>query len=68
MGMRIDAAWHHIAAAGVDDLGARGRRDGGTDGGDRLTVDKDIGASRMIVVDHRAAADQDGHATSGKKI
>jgi hypothetical protein len=24
MGMRIDAAGHHIAAAGVDHLGARG--------------------------------------------
>jgi hypothetical protein len=65
MGMWIDAARHHVAAAGVDDLGARGRLDGGADGSDRLAVDQHIGAPRMIVVDDGAAADQDGHAISG---
>ena len=38
MGMRIDAARHHIAAPGVDDLGAGGRVEGGAGRGDGLAV------------------------------
>ena len=64
MGMRIDAAGHHVAAAGVDHLGARGWIDGSGNGGNRLAIDEDVGAFRMIVVDDSTAADQDGHGLS----
>jgi hypothetical protein len=68
MGVRIDAARHHIAAAGIDDLGPGWRFDGRRKGSDGLAFDQDIGAAGMIMVDHRAAADQDGHAISRQSI
>src|SRR4051794_39377325 len=61
MGMRIDAARHHVAAAGVDDLDPGGRVEGDANRGNGLAVDEDVGPSGMIVVDDGAAADQKGH-------
>ena len=58
VGVRIDAARHDIAAAGVDDLLARQAL---ADGDDPAAVDQDIGALRMIVIDDGAAADEGGH-------
>ena len=59
--MRIDAARHDETAAGIDDLGAGRRFEIGADGGDRAVADEDIGVSRIVVVDDRAAAYELGH-------
>ena len=64
MGMRIDAARHHVAAAGIDHLGAGGRIEGGTEPDDFVAINKHVCAPGMIVVHHRAAADQDRHGIS----
>src|SRR5712671_6139030 len=65
MGVRIDAARHDIAAAGVDDRCAGGRVDSGADRQDRFSVNQDIRAPRMIVVyDGTAADDETGHGNS----
>ncbi len=61
MGVRIDAARHDIAAAGIDHLGAVRRFEIFADGDDRTVVDENIGAARMIVVHDGAAADELGH-------
>jgi hypothetical protein len=69
MGVRIDAARHHVTTAGVDNFGARGRVDGGADRDDRLAVDNDVGAPRMIMVyDCTAADDERGHGNSRQAI
>src|SRR5258706_8205779 len=62
MGVRIDAARHDIASAGVDNFRARGGVDSGADRDDHLAVNNDIRAPRMIGVYDRAAADDErGH-------
>jgi len=65
MGVRIDAARHHIAAAGVEHLRARRHVECGADRDDCLAIDKYVRAPRMIGVYDRAAADEErGHGNS----
>ena len=61
MGVRIDAARHDVAAAGVDHFRSRRRVQLGADRDDGCTFNDDVGATRKIVVYDGAAADQDGH-------
>ncbi len=61
VGMRVDAAWHHILAAGVDDAGARGRIEVGTDCFDHAIRAIDIGARAAFGRHDGAATNQQGH-------
>jgi hypothetical protein len=62
--MRVDAAGHHVAAATIDDLSARGRVERGPDRRDRLADHQDVGARLGGAGDDGAATKQDGHRTS----
>jgi ethanolamine utilization microcompartment shell protein EutL len=66
--MRIDAARHHITAAGVDDFCAGGSIDRGADRDNRLAVDKQVRAAGVIVIYDRSTADQDSHGISEQAI
>ena len=44
MGVRIDAARHDVAAAGIDHLGAGRRFEIGADRGDYAVAEKNVGA------------------------
>ena len=59
MGVRIDAARHHKAPAGVDRLRAGGGVERGANRDNGLGVDKHVGAARIIMVHDRAAADDE---------
>jgi hypothetical protein len=54
--MRVDAARHDIAPAGIDRFGARRRFEVDADCGDRPLVEENVSAARMIVVNDAAAA------------
>ena len=58
MGVRIDAAGHHILAAGVDGLGARRHIELLADGLDLALGAIDIGADGLVARHDGAAADQ----------
>jgi hypothetical protein len=59
VGMRVDAARHDIAPAGIDRFGARRRFEVDADCGDRPLVEENVSA--VIVVNDAAAAYEDGH-------
>ena len=61
MGVRIDAARHDVAAAGLDGLGARRRFQVLADGGDPVAVQKHVGAEAAVGVHDGSAPDQNGH-------
>jgi hypothetical protein len=63
MGVRVDAAWHDVAAAGVDHLGAGGGFEIRADRYDRAVFGQNIGMARMIVVHDDPAADELSHAS-----
>ena len=63
MGVRVDAAWHDVAAAGVDHLGAGGGFEIRADRYDRAVFGENIGMARMIVVHDDPAADELSHAS-----
>ncbi len=54
-------AGHHVAAAGVDHLGARRRLQRRPDRGDGAIGDQDVGAPFAVMGDDGAAADKKGH-------
>ena len=62
MGVRIDAARHDVAAAGVNDFGAGRRLQVFADGDDRAVIDQDVGTPRVVVIDDGAAANKLRHA------
>ena len=62
MGVRIDAARHDEAAAGIDDFGSGRRLQIGADGDNRAAVGQDVGAPRIIVIDDGATANELSHA------
>jgi hypothetical protein len=66
--MRIDAARHHIAAAGVDDFRASGSIDRGADRDNRLAVDKQVCTAGVIMIYDRSTADQDSHGISEQAV
>ena len=61
MSMGINAARHHIEAAGIDDFDLAGRLELLTYRDDAAFIDQHIGAPRVIMVHHRSAADENGH-------
>ena len=56
--MRIDAARQHVAAAGVDGLGAGRRLEIGAQGHDLAVADQHVAAARVVVIDDGAATDE----------
>ncbi len=58
MGMGIDAAWHHILATGIEDLGAGWRIQLVADRFDDAIGAIDIGALHFIGSDDGAASEQ----------
>ncbi|MDT4850132.1 hypothetical protein FQZ97_842730 [compost metagenome] len=61
VGVRVDAAGHHVGAAGVDHLGARRHLQVGADLEDLVPLAEHVGTVLGIGVDHRAAANEYGH-------
>ena len=61
VGVRIDAARHHITAARIDGLGARRRFQILADGGDPVAVQKHVGAEAAVRIHDGSAPDQSGH-------
>ncbi len=61
MGVGIDAAGQDIASAGIDHLRACGLVEVRPDRGDLAVDDEHVGASRMVVIDDRAAANEYRH-------
>ena len=59
--MRIDAAGHHQQSAGVDDLGAGGRFQIGSDRGDFIALAQHVGPPAAIGGDDGSAADEKRH-------
>ncbi len=59
--VRIDAARHHVLAAGVDDAGARRRFQAFAHGGNQAILAQHVGAKRLVGVDDGAAFDQYCH-------
>ena len=58
VGVRVDAAGHHVGAAGVDGRGAGGRVEILADRGDGLADHQHVGAAFILGGDHGAATDQ----------
>ena len=64
MRVRVDAAGKNVATAGVDDFAPGRRRYLLGDGHDLAGFDQDVGATRVVVVDNGAAANEHGHGWS----
>ncbi len=57
--MGIDSPGHHELPGGIDDPGSRSRSEPGSDLGDELTGDPNVGLSDPVGVHHPAPLDQD---------
>jgi len=64
VGVRIDTARHHVAAAGVDGFGADRRFQVRADRDNGAVAHDDVGALRVIVIDDGAAAYEFCHRTT----
>jgi hypothetical protein len=63
MGVRVDAAGHHILATGVDDWRTGGGLQINTHGDDLPVLCQHIGIEGMVSIDDGTAANQDGSHT-----
>ncbi|MCY1358452.1 hypothetical protein D9M69_449880 [compost metagenome] len=60
--VRIDAAWHQVLTAAVEDFAIRGGIQVLADGADQAIGTQDIGGIMLFMGDHGGATDQQGHA------